>query len=152
MPAHPDLRLRSSSIGGGPVGLTMAALLGEFGVDTLLVERKPTTSSHPRGFGIHPRTMEVFRRLGVADTIRRRALPPQEAAGFGFVTRLNGDERARLMLEPMPDNVGPEQGCFCPQHRYEPILRQRGGRAPSVSLGFGAEATGLDVVDGQGKR
>lgn len=136
-------------IGGGPVGLATAALLGELGIETQLVERHPTTSKHPRGFGIHPRTMEVFRRLGVADTIRASGLPPEVAGGFGFVTRLNGEERARLMLGPMPDHFGPEQGCFCPQYRYEQILRQRAQEQPSVSLAFGAEATGLDVVDGR---
>ncbi|MCW2573042.1 MAG: 2,4-dichlorophenol 6-monooxygenase [Frankiales bacterium] len=133
-------------VGGGPVGLSMAAMLGQYGVQTLLVERNPGTSKHPRGFGIHPRTMEVFRRLGVADAIRSAGLPPQETAGFGFVTRLNGDERARLMLQPMPDHVGPEQGCFCPQHRYEPILRQRAKEHPSVSVVFGAEAIGHDIT------
>lgn len=135
-------------VGGGPVGLTTAALLGSYGVSTMLVDRKPTTSSHPRGFGIHPRTMEVFRRLGVAEAIRAAGLPPQEAAGFGFVTRLNGDECARLMLGPMPDHVGPEQGCFCPQHRYEAILRRRAAANPNVSVTFGVEATAVDVVDG----
>jgi putative polyketide hydroxylase len=135
-------------IGGGPVGLTAASLLGQLGIETLLVERHPTTSSHPRGFGIHPRTMEVFRRVGVADAIRSVGLPPTVAGGFGFVTRLNGDERARLMLGPMPDLVGPEEGCFCPQHRYEAILRQCAEEHPSVSCRFGTEATAVDVVEG----
>ena len=134
-------------VGGGPVGLTMAALLGSHGVRTLLVDRKRATSTHPRGFGVHPRTMEVFRRLGVADAIRAAGLPPQEAAGFGFVTRMNGQERARLMLEPMPDHVGPEQGCFCPQHRYEPLLRQQAESQVSVCVAFDAEATGVEIGD-----
>jgi 2-polyprenyl-6-methoxyphenol hydroxylase-like FAD-dependent oxidoreductase len=138
-------------VGGGPVGLSIAALLGDYGVRTLLVDRKPTTSTHPRGFGIHPRTMEVFRRLGVGEAVRAAGLSPQVAAGFGFVTRLGGEERARLMLEPMPDHFGPEQGCFCPQHRYEPILRQRAEAQPSVSVVFGAEATGLDMNAGRWK-
>jgi putative polyketide hydroxylase len=147
MPARVPTDADVVVVGGGPVGLSLAALLGQYGVPTLLVDRKPGTSTHPRGFGIHPRTMEAFRRLGVADTIRAAGLPPQETAGFGFVTRLSGDERARLMLEPMPDHVGPEQGCFCPQHRYEPILRQCAESHPSVSVVFDAEATGIHVSD-----
>jgi putative polyketide hydroxylase len=131
-------------VGGGPVGLTMAGLLGQYGVRTLLVERHASTSKHPRGFGIHPRTMEAFRRLGVADDIRAAGLPPQVAAGFGFVTTLNGEERARLMLEPMPDHLGPEQGCFCPQYRYEQVLRGHAETQPGVSLVFDAEVTGVD--------
>lgn len=134
-------------VGGGPVGLCLAALLGQYGIRTVLVDRKPATSTHPRGFGIHPRTMEVFRRLGVADEIRAAGLPPQTAAGFGFLTHLTGDERARLMLEPMPDQIGPEQGCFCPQHRYEPILRRRAEAHATVSVAFDAEATAVDITD-----
>ncbi len=150
MPADPMSDVDVLVIGGGPVGLATAVLLGELGIETKLVERHPTTSKHPRGFGIHPRTMEVFRRIGVADAIRASGLPPEVAGGFGFVTRLNGEERARLMLGPMPDHLGPEQGCFCPQNCYEQILRQRAEKHPSVSVCFGAEATGLDVVDGRG--
>jgi putative polyketide hydroxylase len=131
-------------VGAGPVGLCLAGLLGQYGVRTVVLERHPTTSSHPRGFGIHPRTMEVFRRLGVADAIRAAGIPPQEAAGFGFVGRLNGDERARLMLEPMPDRIGPEQGCFCPQHAYEAILRDHASGLAAVDVVFDAEVTGVD--------
>lgn len=130
-------------VGGGPVGLSLAGLLGQFGVRTLLLERHASTSTHPRGFGIHPRTMEVFRRLGVADAIRAAGLPPQEAAGFGFVTQLAGEERARLMLAPMPDQLGPEQGCFCPQGSYEAVLREHVAALPCVDVLFNAEVTGL---------
>src|SRR3954470_17156047 len=87
-------------IGGGPVGLTAAALLGDFGIETLLVDRKRTTSAHPRAFGIHPRTMEVWRRLGAAGEVRSQAVPPEQTAGVGWLETLTGAERGRLMFPP----------------------------------------------------
>jgi putative polyketide hydroxylase len=132
-------------IGGGPVGLTAAALLADLGVETLLVERKPSTSSHPRAFGVHPRTMEVWRRLGVADEVRSRAVPPEHTAGFGWMETLNGAEHGRLMFPPAPAvNVTPEPGCFCAQHRYEGVLRDAAEARDAVELVFGSDATAID--------
>jgi len=46
--------------GGGPVGLTASILLSRFGVTSVLVERHPGTSLHPKARGINARTMEIF--------------------------------------------------------------------------------------------
>lgn len=35
-------------VGGGPIGLTGSVLLSQFGVEHLLVNRRPATSDHPR--------------------------------------------------------------------------------------------------------
>ncbi len=47
--------------GGGPVGLTASILLSRLGITSLLVERRPGTSLHPKARGINARTMEIFR-------------------------------------------------------------------------------------------
>ncbi|MDQ1697853.1 MAG: putative polyketide hydroxylase [Frankiaceae bacterium] len=135
-------------IGGGPVGLTAAALLGDLGVETLLVDRKPTTSSHPRAFGVHPRTMEVWRRLGVADDVRSVAVPPEHTAGIGWMTSLTGMEVGRLMFPPPPSvEVSPEPGCFCAQHRYEAVLHEAAQARAAVSVRFGCEVTAIQRPD-----
>jgi 2-polyprenyl-6-methoxyphenol hydroxylase-like FAD-dependent oxidoreductase len=47
-------------VGGGPVGLTASILLSQQGVRSLLVDRRPRTSIHPKSRGINARTMEIL--------------------------------------------------------------------------------------------
>lgn len=61
-------------IGGGPAGSTLAALLAESGRDVVLVERE----RHPRfhiGESLLPLNLPLFEQLGVAEDIRRVAMP-----------------------------------------------------------------------------
>ena len=48
-------------VGGGPVDLSAPLLLACNGVQSLLVERHPTTSRLPKARLVNRRTMEVFR-------------------------------------------------------------------------------------------
>ena len=49
-------------IGGGPVGMALATELGYQGINTLVVERRDGTVSHPKMNMISTRTMEFCRR------------------------------------------------------------------------------------------
>lgn len=57
-------------IGGGPAGSTVSALLASRGIDTLVLEK----DRHPRfhiGESLLPRNMDLLRRLGLEEEIRR---------------------------------------------------------------------------------
>ena len=56
--------------GAGPVGMTLACDLARRGISTLLVERNATTTRHPKMDITNGRSMELFRRLGLADRLR----------------------------------------------------------------------------------
>ena len=56
--------------GGGPVGMTLARTLASFGVRCMLVERNASTTRHPKMDITNGRSMELFRRLGLADKLR----------------------------------------------------------------------------------
>lgn len=62
-------------VGAGPVGLTLALDLGQRGVRCLLIERNATAIQLPKMERCNARTMEVFRRLGIAGQVRQAGLP-----------------------------------------------------------------------------
>lgn len=82
--------------GGGPVGLTLALTLAQHGVAAMLVERSPSTTTHPKMDITNGRSMELFRHLGVADELRKVAVPEDHPFDVSWVTKLNGWELARF--------------------------------------------------------
>ena len=61
-------------IGGGPAGLCSSISLSRLGIRSLLVERHPATSIHPKATAVSTRTMELFRTWGLEPSIRELAL------------------------------------------------------------------------------
>src|SRR5438477_6310401 len=57
-------------VGAGPVGLTLAIDLGKRGIHCILVEQKEAPQFLPKMERCNARTMEIFRRLGLAEKIR----------------------------------------------------------------------------------
>src|ERR1700730_18832253 len=82
--------------GGGPVGMTLACDLGRRGISTLLVERNPTTTRHPKMDITNARSMELFRRLGLVDALRSVAVPEDNNFDVSWVTSLTGHELHRF--------------------------------------------------------
>ena len=130
-------------VGGGPTGLAATVALGRLGVDTLLVERRPATSTHPRGHVENGRTMELFGLWGVADEVRKEGLPRSFLGGVTFMTRMAGIELGSIRFSEDsewlmgPDGKGPAALSSTPQDRLEPILLKAAHAQPSVSTRFG---------------
>lgn len=72
--------------GGGPVGLTLARALARFGVASMLVERNLDTTRHPKMDITNGRSMELFRRLGLADALRAVAVPEANNFDVAWIT------------------------------------------------------------------
>lgn len=64
-------------VGGGPVGLILARILSAHGVKSVLFERNSTTTSWPKMDLTNARSMELFRRLGLADELRKQGVDAQ---------------------------------------------------------------------------
>ncbi|MFM0113773.1 FAD-dependent monooxygenase [Paraburkholderia nemoris] len=62
-------------VGAGPVGLTLAIDLGKRGIACVLVEQKAEPQFLPKMERCNARTMEIFRRLDLADRIRAAGMP-----------------------------------------------------------------------------
>ena len=127
-------------VGGGPVGLGLAADLGWRGVDCLLVEQGDGTIYHPRANTVNSRTMEFCRRWGIAQEVRESGAPPDFPPTIVYATSLTGYELCRIERpthgghKPLPTT--PERSQRCNQIWFDPILRRLGESFSSVQLRY----------------
>src|SRR5260370_30558884 len=71
------METRGGIVGAGPVGLTLALDLGYRGIRCVLIEQKSEPAFLPKMERCNARTMEMFRRIGLADRIRAAGLPTE---------------------------------------------------------------------------
>ncbi|MBB3589912.1 2-polyprenyl-6-methoxyphenol hydroxylase-like FAD-dependent oxidoreductase [Rhizobium sp. BK529] len=117
-------------IGGGLTGLTAAALLARQGVGCMVVERHADTSIQYKFAGISPRSMEIFRSLGLEAEIRAKRTGDQQGGGIARARNL-ADPDVQWGGQAWPDAspYSPTQPATCDQHVLEPILRRCAERA-----------------------
>jgi 2-polyprenyl-6-methoxyphenol hydroxylase-like FAD-dependent oxidoreductase len=93
------IRTQVLIVGGGPVGSTLALDLASRGIDVVVAERNPpgqmpgVKCNH-----VAARTMEIFRRLGIAQIVRDTGLPADHANDIAFRTAATGIEFGRIMI------------------------------------------------------
>lgn len=64
-------------VGAGPVGLTLANILGLQGVRTLIVEDRDTLIDYPRGVGLDDESLRTFQSIGLVEQILPHTVPNQ---------------------------------------------------------------------------
>jgi 2-polyprenyl-6-methoxyphenol hydroxylase-like FAD-dependent oxidoreductase len=125
-------------VGGGPVGLALALDLGWRGVDCLVVEQHDGTIEHPRANAENARSMEFFRRWGIAQAVRAAGTPQDYPHDVVYATAFNGFEIARIVRPThggtLPNPVSPERPQRCNQIWLDPILRDRAVSFDTVTL------------------
>lgn len=114
-------------VGAGPVGLSLALDLAWRGIDALVLEKDDGHVTHPRAGFVSVRTMELFRRWGIAQAVRESGFPDDFALSIEFCTSLAGhtlarDEYPALAAMPLPE-WSPEKKQRCPQHWLDPVLK-----------------------------
>lgn len=129
-------------IGGGPVGLTLALDLGQRGVSTILVNEYADTARHPKCNMLNTRSMEHFRRLGIADELRAVGHAKEFPRAVAYRTRFCGYEIGRIELSflSLKDWYGPEYPLHISQIDIEPVLKRNAEQQPKVRLKFGWQA------------
>ncbi|MET0668636.1 MAG: FAD-dependent monooxygenase [Xanthobacteraceae bacterium] len=125
-------------VGGGPIGLALAADLGRRGVPTLLVEKSDNTIGPAKMLEVSVRTMELCRTLGVVDEVRNWGFPFDYPFDNAFVTDMQGYEIGRLSApslgEQRSSEFSPERGMMCPQTWFDPILQKHARSFPHVTI------------------
>ncbi len=108
-------------IGAGPVGLTTALALHFYGLPFQLFEEDANLSVDTKAGTVLTRTLEAFRRYGVADRVLAKALRVDE---IGDVDRATGTARPSVRTDLLTDDTRYPFVINMPQHHLEPILHQ----------------------------
>jgi len=138
-------------VGGGVSGLSAALFLSWHGVPAVLVERHPDLLIHPRTRGFNPRTIELYRQVGLEPAIRLATFASGE--GFEWVavqaeTLASEEYTFAAEEEDGEDLGGASPSPFAPidQDRLEGLLRER-ARALGADLRFSTELTSFEQDD-----
>ncbi|MGC5614789.1 FAD-dependent monooxygenase [Georgenia sp. Z1491] len=128
-------------VGGGPVGMFLAADLGRRGVRTVVVDREERGSDQAKVMQVSVRTLEFARQLGIAKAMSTWGFPEDYPLHNLFVTSLDGYELGRAPGAPMgqPGSPGytelsPEFQVHCPQPWLEPIIEGAAQSKDSVTI------------------
>lgn len=133
-------------VGAGPVGLTLAIDLAWRGIDVTVVEtRAPAAPPEPKCNHVAARTMEIFRRLGIAEKIRNAGLPADYPHDISYRTSFTGQELTRIHIPCRRDRFTATDGPDCnwptpePPHRInqiflEPILFEHAAAQPRIRI------------------
>jgi 2-polyprenyl-6-methoxyphenol hydroxylase-like FAD-dependent oxidoreductase len=141
-------------IGAGPTGLTLAIDLGRRGVRCTLVEQKERPAFLPKMERINARTMEIYRRMGLAPQIRAAGLRADCPMDVYIVLALNEPPLLRLHYPSVEDaqaetratNDGTlplEPYQLISQYTLEPLLKSIAETMPAVAVRFGCEFLSL---------
>lgn len=133
-------------VGGGPIGLTLAMDLAWRGIEVLVAERRARAEPPPPKCNhVSARSMEIFRRLGVAGKLRNAGLPPDYPNDISYRTSFTGTELTRIPIPCRRDRFdsteGPDTNWPTPEppHRInqiflEPILFDHAAQMPRLRI------------------
>lgn len=84
-------------VGAGPVGLTLANILGLQGIRTLVTEERSTLIDYPRGVGLDDEALRTFQSIGLVEHVLPHTVPNQILRFY--------DARRRVLAEMAPPDA-----------------------------------------------
>jgi putative polyketide hydroxylase len=134
-------------IGGSLNGLTTALLLAHHGVPCIAVERHPDTTVQYKFRGMSPRSMEVYRSLGIEQEIREHRTGDQKGGEIARAKNLSSPD-VQFQGRPWSDTseFTAASAETCDQDVLEPILRKHAERL-GADVRFDTELVDLTQTD-----
>jgi 2-polyprenyl-6-methoxyphenol hydroxylase-like FAD-dependent oxidoreductase len=137
-------------VGAGPVGLTLAIDLGTRGIHCTLIERKASPEFLPKMERANARSMEMYRRIGLADGIRKAGLRGDCPMDVYVISSLQQPPLLRLRypsVDEAKQDVRVTNDGSCPlepyqlisQYSLEPFLKSAAEKLPTVNVRYGCE-------------
>ena len=105
-------------VGAGPVGLLTAILLAEAGIEVRVIDREARTAARSYACALHPRTLRLLERMGLAAPIIERGRRLDKIAFYDGATR-QAEVKLSGLGGPFPFMV------ILPQNVFEDVLEQR---------------------------
>ena len=141
-------------VGAGPVGLTLAIALGQRGIRCTLIEKKAAPEFLPKMERCNARTMEIFRRMGLADRIRAAGLDCHVPMDVYITLALNQPALLQLKYPSVAEARTEIAGCddgsmplepyqLISQYTLEPLLKAECEAIPAISVRYGCEFVSL---------
>ncbi|MGO4350309.1 FAD-dependent monooxygenase [Rhizobium sp. RAF36] len=146
-------------VGAGPVGLTLAIDLGQKGVRCTLIEKKEAPEFLPKMERCNARTMEIFRRMGLSDKIRKAGLDASVPMDVYVVLAMNEPPLLRLPYPSVNEALAEirksedasqplEAYQLISQYTLEPLLKSVAEELPTVTVRYGTEFLSLEQDEG----
>jgi 2-polyprenyl-6-methoxyphenol hydroxylase-like FAD-dependent oxidoreductase len=123
-------------VGAGPVGLLLANLLGQKGLNVVVLEKRTAPIVHSAAIGITPPSLHILSRLGVQEKFLELGVKVRDCIIHG--------ESGQLGCVSFRDIPDPCRWILClPQRDTSALLQQSLAALPNVSLEMGCEVTDL---------
>ncbi|GFF24982.1 hypothetical protein IFM61606_09310 [Aspergillus udagawae] len=146
-------------VGGGPVGLITATTLAKYGVRSVILERNLTTTKWPKMDLTNARSMEIYQRLGIAEALRKVAVPSHYPFTCLFSSGLHAEKAITAWDLPSPDeyqrrskeqndgSMPSEPWLRVSQEIFEAWLKGLGVENPLIEFRAGWKVTGARELD-----
>ena len=128
-------------VGAGPTGLTLANLLGVYGVECLVVERNAATVHEPRAVSIDDESLRTMQAAGLVETVMSETV-----AGYGSYY-YSSSCRLRAKVLPTEQPYGFPRRIAFRQPVLERQLQDARARFPHVTAALRHDLAGFKQDD-----
>jgi 3-(3-hydroxy-phenyl)propionate hydroxylase len=124
-------------VGYGPVGATLAGLLGKLGLQVVVFDKTKEIYPKPRAVGFDHDAMRIFQRIGISDLLSPFIEPFREGIYIGADDQII--QHVKHMPAPYPLTWPPH--FTCDQPGVESILRSTNQKLSNITTYLGCEFT-----------